>query len=666
MSVHSRLGRGKEVSFLNDTRIEEITRLINGNNFSNDLMVELKSIILGNALLFDKVLLVLLRLSHQDLTHILQKVVEIISAEDDGNSIANALLFLALLDVNGFLAGGYPDAIRAFANSNVVLPALLVHSTPELVKECSEKVWWPQSLVLDDGVRKTLKAYKSTTNALLPKITPQTIPTWVLPEYSPIFTLETSPPLHQLDTVATNLRMYIHLVVSQLIVCQFNNPSYTAQQLLLFNQHILPNAQFTVQMEWECVVEGIISHATSRDSLFPIPYYTNILTEMIKQKMDVVPAIFAKAVRSIYYKAEPTRQQGLPETHGHHIIQLWKATELLELHLSQFSYKYPFVHFAPYLSLPPFHARPAALRELFKAISTGLSYPDRIKGVVDAQFLPLVPHPKPEGHSVLEQHPELAGQVDQISTLLKTRDGVDQVVDICMQVQQHHTHHTAVRVLLTSLFSLGSKSYSHLLSYLDRSTNIFKSLFTRQFTQKQVLDGLLEMHLPDNERFCTMSISSMINWKILDVETVLEYFFNLLNTKIATLQGETWAWSEVWIWTFITNLMDKSLRRKATLSARLIDKQTELNGLDVGMEEEDAIDPTRELLVREVAGLQTSLDGANMDVKKHFIKLFSLFDHLKPSALDKEELDAWNAMVHAAFENVIYKVLFLNLLGIWN
>jgi hypothetical protein len=207
---------------------------------------------------------------------------------------------------------------------------------------------------------------------------------------------------------------------------------------------------------------------------------------------------------------------------------------------------------------------------------------------------------------------------------------------------------------------LGSKSYSHLLSYLDRSTNIFKSLFTRQFTQKQVLDGLLEIHIPDNERFCTMSISSMINWKILDVETVLEYFFNLLNTKIATLQGETWAWSEVWIWTFITNLMDKSLRRKATLSARLVDKQTELNGLDVGMEEEDAIDPTRELLVREVAGLQTSLDGANMDVKKHFIKLFSLFDHLKPSALDKEELDAWNAMVHAAFENVIYKVLFLN------
>ncbi|VFQ97878.1 unnamed protein product [Cuscuta campestris] len=262
-------------------------------------------------------------------------------------------------------------------------------------------------------------------------------------------------------------------------------------------------------------------------------YYTLVIIDLCKALPGAFPAVVAGAVRSLFDKIADLDMDCRTR------LLLWFSH-----HLSNFQFIWPWEEWAYVLDLPKWAPQRVFVQEVLER-EVRLSYWDKIKqSIENAPALEELLPPKGgpnfkysvddgtnhEGHALSV---ELRGMVKGRKTAREIISWMDE------DVFPVHSLETTCTVVIQTLLDIGSKSFTHLITVLERYGQVIAKICTDEDKQFMLIAELCSFW-KSNGQMTAIAIDRLMGYRLISNLAIVRWVFSMENVDQFHTSDRPW------------------------------------------------------------------------------------------------------------------------------
>ncbi|KAJ9139749.1 hypothetical protein P3X46_030453 [Hevea brasiliensis] len=263
-------------------------------------------------------------------------------------------------------------------------------------------------------------------------------------------------------------------------------------------------------------------------------YYTLVIMDLCKALPGAFPAVVAGAVRALFEKIADLDMECRTR------LILWFSH-----HLSNFQFIWPWEEWAYVLDLPKWAPQRVFVQEVLER-EVRLSYWDKVKQSIEnapalEELLPPKGGPNfkyslEEGKERTEQHALSAELITKVKGRQTAREIISWVEE---SVFPHHGLEAALTVVVQTLIDIGSKSFTHLITVLERYGQVIARICHDQDKQIMLI-AEVSSYWKNNAQMTAITIDRMMGYRLISNLAILRWVFSPANTEQFHISDHPW------------------------------------------------------------------------------------------------------------------------------
>ncbi|KAJ9164313.1 hypothetical protein P3X46_023908 [Hevea brasiliensis] len=288
-------------------------------------------------------------------------------------------------------------------------------------------------------------------------------------------------------------------------------------------------------------------------------YYTLVIMDLCKALPGAFPAVVAGAVRALFEKIADLDMECRTR------LILWFSH-----HLSNFQFIWPWEEWAYVLDLPKWAPQRVFVQEVLER-EVRLSYWDKVKQSVEnapalEELLPPKGSPNfnysmEEGKERTEQHALSA----ELSNKVKGRQTAREIISwVEESVLPHHGLEVTLTMVVQTLLDIGSKSFTHLITVLERYGQVIARICHDQDKQIMLI-AEVSSYWKNNAQMTAITIDRMMGYRLISNLAIVRWVFSSANIEQFHTSDRPW---EV-----LRNAVSKTYNRISDLRKEILSLQ---------------------------------------------------------------------------------------------
>ncbi|XAR67259.1 hypothetical protein NMG60_11001947 [Bertholletia excelsa] len=279
-------------------------------------------------------------------------------------------------------------------------------------------------------------------------------------------------------------------------------------------------------------------------------YYTLVIIDLCKALPGAFPAVVAGAVRALFDKIADLDMECRTR------LILWFSH-----HLSNFQFIWPWEEWAYVLDLPRWAPQRVFVQEVLER-EVRLSYWDKVKQSIEnasalEELLPPKGGPtfKYGGEEGREKN-EYALSVD-LSGMVKGRQTVREIISwIEESVLPVHSFEVALSVVIQTLLDIGSKSFTHLITVLERYGQVIARICPDQDKQIMLI-AEVNSYWRNSAQMTAIAIDRLMVYRLISNLAIVKWVFSAENIEQFHTSDR--------LWEILRNAVSKTYNRLSDL-----------------------------------------------------------------------------------------------------
>ncbi|MED6105957.1 Nucleic acid dioxygenase ALKBH1 [Stylosanthes scabra] len=428
---------------------------------------------------------------------------------------------------------------------------------------------------------------------------------------------------------------------------------YLLDVLLFFNGCRKECASFMVGLPVPFRYEYLMAETIfSQLLMLPQPpfkpiYYTLVIIDLCKALPGAFPAVVAGAVRALFEKIADLDMECRTR------LILWFSH-----HLSNFQFIWPWEEWAYVLDLPKWAPQRVFVQEVLER-EVRLSYWDKVKQSVEnaAGLEELLP---PKGGPNLTLGADGADNNEhalsgELNNLVKGKAPVREIISwIDETVLPNNGLEVTLRVVVQTLLNIGSKSFTHLITVLERYGQVFAKVCPDQDKQVMLI-AEVGLFWKSNTQMTAIAIDRMMGYRLVSNLAIVRWVFSLENIEQFHTSDRPW---EV-----LRNAVSKTYNRISDLRKEILSlKRNVLSAEEAAKQAKEELDAAEskltlvdgEPVLGENPARLNRLKSQAAKAKEEVVSLQESFE-AKEALLVRaiEENEALFLMLYKSFSNVL-------------
>lgn len=370
-------------------------------------------------------------------------------------------------------------------------------------------------------------------------------------------------------------------------------------------------------------------------------YYTLVIIDLCKALPGAFPAVVAAAVRSLFEKIAELDMECRSR------LTLWFSH-----HLSNFQFFWPWEEWAYVLDLPKWAPQRVFVQEVLER-EVRLSYWDKVKQSIEnapalEELLP--PRSLPNfkyGPEDGKERPEQQTLSSELSNLIKGRPLAREVIS---WIEETLIPTQGVEVTLTvvvqTLLDIGSKSFTHLITVLERYGQVIAKICSDEDKQLLLIEEV-SSYWNNSAQMTAIAIDRMMGYRLISNLAIVRWVFSPENVEQFHTSDRPWE--------ILRNAVSKTYNR-------ICDLRKEISSLKKGvvLAEEAATKSKAEL---EAAEVKLSLVNGEPVLGENPMRMKRLKSHAEKTKEEeisvRDSLEAKEALLARAIDEIEALILSL-------
>ncbi|KAK6123879.1 hypothetical protein DH2020_042370 [Rehmannia glutinosa] len=261
-------------------------------------------------------------------------------------------------------------------------------------------------------------------------------------------------------------------------------------------------------------------------------YYTLVIMDLCKALPGAFPAVVAGAVRSLFDKIADLDMECRTR------LILWFSH-----HLSNFQFIWPWEEWAYVLDLPKWAPQRVFVQEVLER-EVRLSYWDKIKQSIEsAPALEELLPPKATTnfrYSAEDGDQTEYGLSSELNSMVKERLTFREIISwIEDQVLPAHGWDITLRVVVQTLLNIGSKSFTHLITVLERYSQVIAKICPDQDKQVMLISEV-SAFWKNNAQMTAITIDRMMGYRLVSNVAIVRWVFSSSNVDQFHISDRPW------------------------------------------------------------------------------------------------------------------------------
>ncbi|WRX33228.1 MIF4G-like [Theobroma cacao] len=263
-------------------------------------------------------------------------------------------------------------------------------------------------------------------------------------------------------------------------------------------------------------------------------YYTLVIMDLCKALPGAFPAVVAGAVRALFDKIADLDMECRTR------LILWFSH-----HLSNFQFIWPWEEWAYVLDLPNWAPQRVFVQEVLER-EVRLSYWDKIKQSIEnapalEELLPPKGGPNfkysvEDGGERTEQHAISA----EISNKVKGRQTAHEIISLIEEnIYPVHGLEITLSVVVQTLLDIGSKSFTHLITVLERYGQVIAKICPDQDKQVMLI-AEVSSYWKNNAQMTSIAIDRMMGYRLISNLAIVRWVFSPENIGQFHISDRPW------------------------------------------------------------------------------------------------------------------------------
>ncbi|CDP13572.1 unnamed protein product [Coffea canephora] len=262
-------------------------------------------------------------------------------------------------------------------------------------------------------------------------------------------------------------------------------------------------------------------------------YYTLVIIDLCKALPGAFPAVIAGAVRALFERIADLDMECRTR------LILWFSH-----HLSNFQFIWPWEEWAHVLDLPKWAPQRVFVQEVLER-EIRLSYWEKIKQSIEnapalEELLPPKggPNFKYSGEDVRDRTEKALSL--ELNNLVKGRQTFREIMTwVEDSVIPVHGSDVALRVVIQTLLDIGSKSFTHLITVLERYGQVIGKLCPDQDRQIMLI-AEVSSYWKNSSQMTAITIDRMMGYRLLSNLAIVRWVFSSSNVDQFHISDRPW------------------------------------------------------------------------------------------------------------------------------
>ncbi|KAK2361574.1 nuclear cap-binding protein subunit [Trifolium repens] len=302
-------------------------------------------------------------------------------------------------------------------------------------------------------------------------------------------------------------------------------------------------------------------------------YYTLVIIDLCKALPGAFPAVVAGAVRALFEKIADLDMECRTR------LILWFSH-----HLSNFQFIWPWEEWAYVLDLPRWAPRRVFVQEVLER-EVRLSYWDKVKQSIEnapglEELLP--PKGGPNFNLGAEDGKENNEQLlsGQLNEMVKGKAPVREIISwIDESVFPNNSLEVTLRVVVQTLLNIGSKSFTHLITVLERYGQVISKMCPDEDKQIMLI-AEVSSFWKSNTQMTAIAIDRMMGYRLVSNLAIVRWVFSEENVEQFHMSDRPW---EV-----LRNAVSKTYNRISDLRKEILSLKKNISSAEVAVNEAKA------------------------------------------------------------------------------
>ncbi|XP_050368577.1 nuclear cap-binding protein subunit 1 [Argentina anserina] len=263
-------------------------------------------------------------------------------------------------------------------------------------------------------------------------------------------------------------------------------------------------------------------------------YYTLVIMDLCKALPGAFPGVVAGAVRVLFEKMADLDMECRTR------LILWFSH-----HLSNFQFIWPWEEWAYVLDLPKWAPQRVFVQEVLER-EVRLSYWEKVKQSIESapgleELLP--PKGMPNFKFRVEESIEGNEQYSLSADLRNMVKGRASAREIILWIEESlfpvHGMEVTLNVVVQTLLDVGSKSFTHLITVLERYGQVIAKLCADQDKQVMLISEI-DFYWKNNAQMTAIAIDRMMGYRLLSNLAIVKWVFSPENVEQFHLSDRSW------------------------------------------------------------------------------------------------------------------------------
>jgi nuclear cap-binding protein subunit 1 len=302
-------------------------------------------------------------------------------------------------------------------------------------------------------------------------------------------------------------------------------------------------------------------------------YYTLVIIDLCKALPGAFPAVVAGAVRALFEKIADLDMECRTR------LILWFSH-----HLSNFQFIWPWEEWAYVLDLPRWAPQRVFVQEVLER-EVRLSYWDKVKQSIEnapglEELLP--PKGGPNFNLGAEDGKENNEQLlsGQLNEMVKGKAPVREIISwIDESVFPNNSLEVTLRVVVQTLLNIGSKSFTHLITVLERYGQVISKMCPDEDKQIMLI-AEVSSFWKSNTQMTAIAIDRMMGYRLVSNLAIVRWVFSEENVEQFHMSDRPW---EV-----LRNAVSKTYNRISDLRKEILSLKKNISSAEVAVNEAKA------------------------------------------------------------------------------
>ncbi|CAI9259706.1 unnamed protein product [Lactuca saligna] len=283
-------------------------------------------------------------------------------------------------------------------------------------------------------------------------------------------------------------------------------------------------------------------------------YYTLVIIDLCKSLPGAFPAVVAGAVRALFDRISELDMECRTR------LILWFSH-----HLSNFQFIWPWEEWAYVLELPKWAPQRVFVQEVLDR-EVRLSYWDKVKQSIEStpaleELLPPKGGPDFRYSSEDEDKTEYTLSTEVNGMVKGRKTARDVIIWVEESVIPVNGVEVALRVVVQTLLDIGSKSFTHLITVLERYGQVIAKICPNEETQIMLISEVASFW-KNSAQTTAITIDRMMGYRLISNLAIVKWVFSHSNLHLFHTSDR--------LWEILRNALNKTYNRISDLRKEII------------------------------------------------------------------------------------------------